>query len=121
MGRAAVPRSLVIGNGNVLVGFDANYAVRDIYFLRVGGTNQTMGSVCRTGFFMGGRFAWIEDAGWERQLGYAEDSLVTAVTLKNTRLGITVKFEDFVDLARNWFIRNVEVSSQTEFKTGRIF
>jgi hypothetical protein len=26
----------VVGNGNVLVGFDANYSVRDIYFPRVG-------------------------------------------------------------------------------------
>src|SRR4030081_3021895 len=80
-----------------------------------------MGNICRTGFFIDGKFAWIEDPGWERQLGYAEDSLVTAVTLKNSRLGITVKFEDFVDLARNWFIRNVAVESATGFDTGRIF
>jgi hypothetical protein len=80
-----------------------------------------MGNVCRTGFYIDGKFAWVEDAGWERQLGYAEDSLVTAVTLKNARLGITVKFEDFVDLARNWFIRNIEVSSETPITTGRVF
>jgi GH15 family glucan-1,4-alpha-glucosidase len=111
----------VVGNGNVLVGFDANYSVRDIYFPRVGDANQTMGNVCRTGFYIDGKFAWVEDSGWERQLGYAEDSLVTAVTLKNPRLGITAKFEDFVDLARNWFIRNIEVSSPTGFNTGRVF
>ena len=116
-----MPRSLVIGNGNVLVGFDANYSVRDIYFPRVGDANQTMGNICRTGFFIDGKFAWLEDAGWERQLGYTEDSLVTDVTLKNSRLGITVKFRDFVDLARNWFIRNLEVSSPTGFTTGRVF
>jgi GH15 family glucan-1,4-alpha-glucosidase len=102
----------VVGNGNVLVGFDANYSVRDLYFPRVGDANQTMGNVCRTGFFIDGRFAWLEDPAWERQLGYAEDSLVTAVTLQHPRLGITVKFEDFVDLARNWFIRNLHVSSR---------
>ena len=61
----------------MLVGFDANYSVRDIYFPRVGDANQTMGNVCRTGFFIDGKFAWVEDPGWERQLGYAEDSLVT--------------------------------------------
>ncbi|HEX3508543.1 MAG TPA: glycoside hydrolase family 15 protein [Candidatus Dormibacteraeota bacterium] len=116
-----MPRSLVVGNGNVLVGFDANYSVRDIYFPRVGDANQTMGNVCRTGFFIDGKFAWVEDSGWERQLGYAEDSLVTAVTLKNARLGISVKFQDFVDMARNWFIRSIEVSSETGFNTGRVF
>jgi len=103
------------------VGFDANYSVRDLFFPRVGDANQTMGNVCRTGFFIDGKFAWVEEAGWERQLAYAEDSLVTAVTLKNSRLGITVKFEDFVDLARNWFIRNIEVSSDTGFNIGRAF
>src|ERR1700704_4888796 len=86
--RKSVPRSLVIGNGNVLVGFDANYSVRDVYFPRVGDAHQPMGNVCRSGFFIDGKFAWVEDPGWERHLGYAEDSLVTMVTLTNARLGI---------------------------------
>jgi oligosaccharide amylase len=116
-----VPRSLVVGNGNVLVGFDATYSVRDLYFPRVGDSNHTMGNICRTGFFIDGNFAWLDDGAWERQLGYAEDSLVSDVTLKHPRLGITVKFEDYVDLARNWLIRNVVVSSATGFKTGRVF
>jgi oligosaccharide amylase len=119
--RKDVPRSLVIGNGNVLVGFDANYSVRDIFFPRVGDANHTMGNVCRTGFFIDGKFAWVYDPGWERHLGYAEDSLVSDVTLTHPGLGITVKFEDYVDLARNWFIRNLEIKSKSGFTTGRVF
>ena len=116
-----MPRSLVIGNGNVLVGFDATYSVRDLYFPRVGAANQTMGNLCRTGFFIDGKFAWLDGAGWQRQLGYVEDALVTSVTLAHSGLGISVHFEDFVDLARNWLIRNVEVDSVSGFKVGRIF
>jgi oligosaccharide amylase len=119
--RKDVPRSLVIGNGNVLVGFDANYSVRDIFYPRVGDANHTMGNVCRTGFFIDGKFAWVYDPEWERHLGYAEDSLVSNVTLTHPGLGISVKFEDYVDLARNWFIRNVEVTSTTGFTTGHVF
>ena len=118
---ATVPRSLVIGNGNVLVGFDANYSVHDLYFPRVGDANQTMGNLCRTGFFIDGRFAWLEDPAWTRKLGYAVDSLVSDVTLSHPGLGISVRFEDYVDLARNWFIRNVEVTSSAGFKAGRVF
>ena len=106
-----LPRSLVLGNGNTLVGFDATYSVRDIYYPRVGDANHTMGNVCRAGFFIDGKFAWLDDAAWERKLGYAEDSLVSDVTLGHPGLGITVKFEDYIDLARNWFIRNVRVTS----------
>jgi len=119
--RKDVPRSLVIGNGNVLVGFDANYSVRDIFYPRVGDANHTMGNVCRTGFFIDGKFAWVYDPAWERHLGYAEDSLVSNVTLTHPGLGISVKFEDYVDLARNWFIRNVEVTSASGFTTGHVF
>ena len=42
--RTNVPRSLVVGNGNVLVGFDANYSVRDIYFPRVGDAKVSTGT-----------------------------------------------------------------------------
>ena len=111
----------MIGNGSTLIGFDANYTVRDIYFPRVGDANQTMGNMCHTGFFVDGRFAWLEDGGWQRTLGYAQDSLVTAVTLTHPGLGITVRFEDFVDLARNWLIRNVMVIPASGFTVGRVF
>src|SRR5438132_1126691 len=116
-----LPRSLVLGNGNSLIGFDATYSVRDIYYPRVGDANHTMGNVCRTGFFIDGRFAWLDDPAWERKFGYAEDSLVSDVRLSHPGLGISVRFEDFVDLARNWFIRNVEVTSQAGFSVGRVF
>ncbi len=116
-----MPRSLVIGNGNVLVGFDATYSVRDIYFPRVGDANQTMGNLCRTGFFVDGKFAWLDDDGWDRTIHYAEDSLVSDVTLTNRTLGIAVRFEDFVDLARNWLIRNVTLTPSKGFQAGRVF
>jgi GH15 family glucan-1,4-alpha-glucosidase len=116
-----LPRSLVLGNGSVLIGLDATYTVRDIFYPRVGDANQTMGNECRTGFFIDGRFAWLDDGAWQRQLGYAEDSLVSDVRLTHPGLGISVRFEDFVDLARNWFIRNVEITSERGFEVGRVF
>ena len=103
------------------MGFDANYSLRDIYFPRVGDANHTMGNLCRTGFFVDGRFAWLSDGAWVRKLGYAQDSLVSDVTLTHPGLGITVRFEDYIDLARNWFIRNVGVTSTAGFKSGAAF
>ena len=103
------------------MGFDANYSLRDIYFPRVGDANHTMGNLCRTGFFVDGRFAWLSDGAWVRKLGYASDSLVSDVTLTHPGLGITVRFEDYIDLARNWFIRNVGVTSTAGFKSGAAF
>jgi GH15 family glucan-1,4-alpha-glucosidase len=116
-----VPRSIVLGNGNTLVGFDATYSVRDIYFPRVGDANQTMGNICHTGFYVDRKFAWLDGDGWQRKFGYAQDSLVSDVTLSHAELGITVRFEDFIDLARNWLIRNVTITSVGGFSDGRVF
>ena len=116
-----MPRSLVLGNGSSLVGFDATYSVRDIYFPRVGDANHTMGNLCRTGFYIDRKFAWLDDGAWVRKFGYAEDSLVSDVTVAHPGLGISVRFEDYIDLARNWFIRNVEVVSPTGFNAGTVF
>ena len=116
-----MPRSIVIGNGRVLVNYDANYAVRDLYFPRVGQDNQTMGNLCRTGFWVDGRFAWVSDGGWDRRLGYQEDTMVTDVTLAHAGLGIEAAFSDYVDMARDYFVRRLTVKSAGGFDAARVF
>ena len=64
-----MPRDLPIGNGNVLVNFDSQYQIRDIYFPRVGQDNQTVGRVNHLGFWVDGQFSWIaEDWHIERNI-----------------------------------------------------
>ena len=116
-----MPRSIVVGNGNVMVAFDADYALRDIFYPQVGLENHTAGSVCHTGFFLDGRFAWETDPGWERELGYAEDTLVTKVTLRHAGLGLRVRFTDYVDMARNWLFRNLELTCDRPVAVARVF
>jgi GH15 family glucan-1,4-alpha-glucosidase len=117
----AMPRSIVVGNGNLLVNYDANYAVRDIFWPRVGEANHTMGNICRTGFRVDGKFVWVSDPAWEREIGYSGDSLVTLVTLRHAGLGIEVRFGDYVDMARDYFIRNLRVSSPAGFRSAQVF
>lgn len=105
-----MPRSFVIGNGNLLVGYDANYDLRDLFFPYVGMENQTVGNLCRTGFWVDGRFAWLSDAGWQRRIGYWEDTLVGDVTMIHPGLGLTVHFEDYVDMVRDYLIRNLRIT-----------
>ncbi len=42
-----MPRDLPLANGRMLVNFDANYDLRDIYWPHVGERNQTQGHVNR--------------------------------------------------------------------------
>ena len=82
-----MPRSFVIGNGNLLVGYDANYDVRDLFFPYVGMENQTVGNVCRTGFWIDGKFAWVGDPAWKRQIGYWGDTLPSGLVFDATSPG----------------------------------
>src|SRR5207253_652312 len=87
-GGADGSRDLPIGNGALLVNFDRHYQLRDIYYPRVGQENHTSGEPCRFGIWVDGRFVWLDDPGWSRNLVYQPDTLVTNVTLHHADLGV---------------------------------
>jgi GH15 family glucan-1,4-alpha-glucosidase len=53
-----MPRDIPVGNGNLLVCFDQEYRIRDLYFPHVGQENHLSGQFCRFGVWAGGRFSW---------------------------------------------------------------
>ena len=83
-----MPRDLPLANGRMLVNFDFNYRVRDVYWPHVGERNQTDGHVNHFGVWVDGEFAWLDDAEWAREMRYEDDTLVTAVTLRHERLNL---------------------------------
>lgn len=104
-----MPRDIPVGNGDLLITFDRFYRVRDLYFPHVGKFNHTDGNVQRFGVWADGRFAWIEDPGWERELTYLPDTLVTKVTLRHNELGIELVCNDAVDFHEPAYFRHCTV------------
>ena len=47
-----MPRDLPIGNGTLLVNFDDQYHLRDLYYPYVGSENHTLGYPCRFGVWV---------------------------------------------------------------------
>ncbi|HCA59089.1 MAG TPA: glycoside hydrolase family 15, partial [Blastocatellia bacterium] len=102
-------RDIPVGNGSLLVNFDDKYQIRDIYFPHVGQENHTDGAVSRFGVWCDGSFAWTSDAGWEGDLRYQPETLVTSVKLKNASLGIVIEANDTVASHENIFLRRVRI------------
>jgi GH15 family glucan-1,4-alpha-glucosidase len=100
-----MPRDLPLGNGNLLVTFDARYQLRDIYYPYVGMEDHTAGHPCRFGVWADGAFRWVNDDGWERSLRYAHETLVTDVHLANADLGLRLVCRDAVDSACRTIVR----------------
>src|SRR5438034_1861485 len=108
-----MPRDLPLGNGDLLVTFDSRYQLRDIYYARVGLGNPTGGEPCRFGIWADGKFAWTGDDGWERDLRFAHETLVSEVTLGHAALGVRIRCRDAVDFDRPLYVKEVTIEDVT--------
>jgi glucoamylase len=104
-----MPRDIPVGNGDLLITFDRHYRLRDLYYPHVGWYNHTDGHVQRFGVWADGQFAWVEDAGWARELRYKPDTLVTEVRLVHERLGLELTCHDAVDSHEPVYFRRCAV------------
>lgn len=104
-----MPRDLPISNGNLMINFDRQYNIRDVYYPHVGQDNQTVGDISFFGIWCDGTFAWISAAIWEKTLEYDEETLATRVTATAPSLSLELIISDTVDFDRDLFVRRVEV------------
>lgn len=108
-----MPRDIPVGNGKLLITFDQDYCLRDIYYPCVGKENHTDGHKCRFGVWVDGKFDWV-NRNWELHLEYARETLVTSVTAANAALGVKLVCNDLVDYNENIYIKKVIVQNLTD-------
>jgi glucoamylase len=117
-----MPRDLPIGNGSLLVAFDDNYVVRDLFWPFVGQENHAMGHAFRMGAWVDDQFRWLDDSGWQRRLKYAHDTLMTDVGLQHLELNLSLNFKDAVDFHKDLFVRRLDVTNgANNTRTIRLF
>lgn len=101
-----MPRDIPVGNGRLLICFDADYNLRDLYFPHVGQENHLGGNRCRLGVWVDGSFSWV-DRSWRPSLTYERDTLVSRVHLEKPELKLRLVCRDAVDFHENVFIREM--------------
>jgi glucoamylase len=109
-------RDIPVGNGSLLVTFDEQYRIRDIYFPHIGKENHTDGYPFRFGIRVGGEFSWFEEDQWKKDLRYLPETLVTEVKLHNETLPLEITCNDTVISHQNVFLRCVRVKNTAEEK-----
>ncbi len=102
-------RDIPVGNGSLLINFDDKYQLRDFYFPHVGQENHTEGFPFRFGVWADGVFSWFFSDGWQRELRYLPNTLVTDVTLTNHALGIQISCNDTVAHDENIYLKRIAV------------
>lgn len=104
-----MPRPIVLGNGNLLVGLDAYLQIRDLYFPYVGLTNHVLGNLCRIGVWDGEGMNWLGE-GWEGRVNYEPYALIASASFKHPK-GINLSMRTAVHPFLNVFLREIEVES----------
>lgn len=114
-----MPRPLVVGNGEMLITFDAGLNMRDLYYPYVGQWNHIQGNKNSLGVWVEGQFSWVDESGWERSLKYRKETLVTCVELVNKKLQLSITINDAVHYHDNIYIKRV-VLKNTANRTREI-
>jgi len=116
-----MPRDIPVGNGKLLLCFDKDYRVRDLYFPHVGQENHLEGDYFRFGFWAENQFSWVGPE-WKMDKLYMEDSIVTQVSLYHAGMALLVVCRDAVDFHENIYLREIAVENmRPEAREIRIF
>ncbi|HEX8910975.1 MAG TPA: hypothetical protein VF796_01350, partial [Humisphaera sp.] len=112
-----MPRDIPVGNGRLLVTFDNQYQIRDVYYPHVGQENHAGANPFRFGVHTDvpgeGKNAlfWTTSPGWQIRQRYLRDTLTTSVSLEHEQLQLVLYCNDCVDFHRNIFVRKIKVKN----------
>ncbi len=110
-----MPKSLSLGNGNILVCTDKYAQVRDFYFPYVGLENHLGGHYThRVGVYVDHQLNWFDHSNWKIDIALSRESLVGETTAQNNALGVILKFSDAVYNEKNIFLRQVTIKNNTD-------
>ena len=106
-------RSLILGNGSLLVTLGRTGEVRDLYFPHPGLENHIGGRLRhRIGVYTDGACSWLhEDARWDIRVECEDDSLESRITARNPGIEVTLTFRDIVYNESPIFLRQVIVTN----------
>ncbi|HVU59548.1 MAG TPA: hypothetical protein VHC98_01790, partial [Candidatus Saccharimonadales bacterium] len=109
-------RPVVLSNGQLFVGLDESGLVHDFYYPYVGLDNLTnaRSSQHKVGVWVDGAFRWTDDGSWHVSVAFAEDALISDITMHSDALAITIRFQDFVDTSYNALIRRATITNEAD-------
>lgn len=112
-------KSLILGNGELFVGFDRYGQVQDLHYPFVGRENHiALNHIHRIGVWAGGQFRWLDDASWDIRVTCSDD-FVGDIEAINTELGVKLAITDVVYNEKPILVREVEVHNLHEERSER--
>ena len=117
-----MPRPLCIGNGDLLINFDGDLVMRDLYYPHVGMTNHIESRRNMMGIWAEGQFSWLDESGWVKTWDYVEDTLVARSLATSQALGLSLTSSDAVHYRESLYLKRVVIRNlRPEAREVRVF
>ncbi len=111
-----MPRSIVVGNGNVLACINQKNLIEDLYFPYVGMENHiAFEHWHRLGVHVDSQFSWLHDEQWQHDINYVSETLVTDSVARNESLLLKIGFNDFVYPTEDFMMRKLTVKNEADY------
>lgn len=112
-----MPRSLSLGNGNMLVCLDSHANVRDFYFPYVGLENHVATRhTHRVGILVDGDLRWLNHPSWKISINCDRDTFVGNTKAVNEDFKIDLSISDIAYNEKNIFLRRIKVYNKSDRK-----
>jgi len=108
-------REIVVGNGQLLAGFDVNYQLRELYFPHPGDRNHI--GISGSHFILGDgtKFASTLAPSYRIRVKYLKETLCTSVSLANNVLQLVGHCSDTVDYQFPILIRRIQIRNLVDY------
>lgn len=108
-----MPRTLILSNGSLFIGFDNRGNARDLFFPHVGLYNHVGGYKIRLGVWTEGHFGWTDEGDWSCEQSYIEGEAVALQVLRSRQFEIEISIKEAVSSnertvwQRDFVVRNI--------------
>lgn len=109
-------KSLILANGNIFVGLNANGFVSDFFFPYVGVENHVRGEGHRIGVWQHNRLSWLDSGEWNIEIDLDQDTFIGKMKCFNKHTNLELLITNVVYNEKNIFIREIEVVHHGEHK-----
>ena len=107
-------KSLILANGNIFVGLNANGFVSDFFFPYVGVENHVRGEAHRIGVWYQHKLSWLDDGSWDIEINLEQNTFIGYMKCTNKYTGLKINITNVVYNEKNIFLREIEVTSASD-------
>lgn len=116
-----MPRPIVMGNGELFLGFDERGNAREFTWPQVGYPNHLVDGWVKWGVHVDNSFSWLDSDEWTRQFEVVSAMVGSQTKLYCERLRLGIRFQDWLEAGGTWRRRAEVVNRGSERREIRVF